>query len=92
MGTHPIFESDFDCLTDDRQIVACTQSTGIHLHSAPGIQLHSFGHALRSPAQSVHAIWRKLATGELLSTSGYSGDLDAGADWAALSSDKETTV
>merc|ERR1711972_122911 len=36
MGTHPIFESDFDCLTDKRNTRRCIEQTWSLAHPARG--------------------------------------------------------
>merc|ERR1739838_1102452 len=39
MGTHPIFESDFDCLTDRKETKCCDDSTRSTRSDAPKLLL-----------------------------------------------------
>jgi len=43
MGTHPIFESDFDCLTDDSECDSKFDPNLYSLHFNPGTKLHATG-------------------------------------------------
>merc|ERR1712002_1214348 len=57
MGTHPIFESDFDCLTDEMRAELCNFS-GIRIHPGHGIRhCKADGKVLRLLNSKVDALY-----------------------------------
>merc|ERR1712035_5955 len=67
MGTHPIFESDFDCLTDMNRIARCLSTTRLNMWRKPKQK------QARGLLDSGDAFWRDMGFGHWVMLGSFFG-------------------
>jgi len=87
MGTHPIFESDFDCLTDKKMAACDLQKQWAELDAKTGFSFESYERNLKLVKDKMIEAPKCQKTGTTLAGCTFAGGVVMGADTRATSGD-----